>query len=143
MLFLSLVTSALAAPQYYSLPAYGYAQYPAYPAYSTPLLYYPQALAYPTPAKSLQASTRTLGNFMQITGEFMPDTATMRTIEGTLKIHQNGIFDFFTGQDAKFHLYVKSSDDLNGKSLMIKVGTGADCTAASAAPDVSKFYHKI
>merc|ERR1712079_631529 len=55
----------------------------------------------------------------QITGEFMPDTATMRTIEGTLKIH----------------LYVKSSDDLNGKSLMIKVGTGADCTAASAAPD--------
>merc|ERR1719361_2540895 len=119
LLFLSLLTSALAAPQYYSLPAYGYAQYPAYPA----------------PAKSLQASTRTLGNFMQITGEFMPDTATMRTIEGTLKIHQNGIFDFFTGQDAKFHLYVKSSDDLNGKSLMIKVGTGADCTAASAAPD--------
>ena len=80
---------------------------------------------------------------MQITGEFMPDTATMRTIEGTLKIHQNGIFDFFTGQDAKFHLYVKSSDDLNGKSLMIKVGTGADCTAASAAPDVSKHDHKI
>jgi len=142
LFFLTLFSSALAAPQYLPYPYAGYnpgyyhpyAAYPAYQYQPASLLYYPTQQR----VGSNDVLTKSLikfGNFLEINGEFLADTTTTpaRTITGTIQILQNGLLDVVTGQDAKFTLYIQSTTDLNGKELKVQLGTGADCTTAAAA----------
>jgi len=141
MLFLlSLFATALAAPQlpYYGYTAYNpYAAYPAYAGYQA----YPglftsqQALTYQKSANPMGRTIVSLGNFLELTGDFAADaTATpARTITGNFVIQQNPLLDITTAMEAKMNLYVRSTADLNGKELRVRLGTGADCNAAVAA----------
>merc|ERR1712026_634505 len=77
----------------------------------------------------------TFGNFMQLNGEFKALTAAAplpaSTVTGNFNIQQNGIFDLFSDNDAKFSIYLNGgSTSLNGKSIMVHIGTGATCDAA-------------
>ena len=137
MFLLSLFATALAAPQlpYYGYTAYNpYAAYPAYAGYQA----YPglftsqQALTYQKPANPMGRTIVSLGNFLELTGDFAADdTATpARTITGNFVIQQNPLLDITTAMEAKMNLYVRSTTDLNGKELRVRLGTGADCTAA-------------
>ena len=137
MFFLSLLSSALAAPQYFYPPLpLAYNPYYPYQRLAGPLVYYPeQAATFPS-AGNAMTRTISFGNFLQVNGEFMADSTTTpaRVIEGTFNIQQNGLLDAFSGQDAKLSVYVRSSGavDLNGKELKVQLGSGADCTAAAA-----------
>merc|ERR1711992_313402 len=142
LVFLSLLTAVMAAPQVY--PYYGnYGMYHGYPGYGYPMVHtgYPVA-AYP--AQHLAptypvAGTRSLvklGNFLEINGMFeqvatATATVPMTTVKGNFNIQQNGILDFLSGNEAKFSMYVMSSTDLTGKNIKVNLGTGASCLAAS------------
>jgi len=141
MLFLlSLFATALAAPQlpYYGYTAYNpYAAYPAYAGYQA----YPglftsqQALTYQKSANPMGRTIVSLGNFLELTGDFAADATSTpaRTITGNFVIQQNPLLDITTAMEAKMNLYVRSTADLNGKELRVRLGTGADCNAAVAA----------
>ena len=126
----------------YGYPGYGYPiQSPVvnYPAAYHPLAAYPNqriiSNGYP------MAGTRNLikfGNFLELNGlfeELATATATVpvSTIKGNFNIQQNGLLDIFSGNDAKFSMYVMSSADLTGKNIIINLATGADCVAAITA----------
>merc|ERR1712018_672260 len=55
------------------------------------------------------------------------------TVKGEFTIQQNGLFDIFSGGDAKFNAYIMSSTDLTGTNVYVKLGTGATCAAAITA----------
>merc|ERR1712045_772503 len=141
LFFLTLFSSALAAPQYLPYPYAGYnpgyyhpyAAYPAYQYQPASLLYYPTQQRVGT-NDVLTKSLIKFGNFLEINGEFMADTTTTpaRTITGTINIQQNGLLDAVTGQNAKFNLHIQNND-LTGKELKVQLGTGTDCTTAAAA----------
>jgi len=159
----------MAAPQLY--PYYGtYGMY-GYPGYGYPMVhspmvnypasYYPaQRLIanYPT-VGSPMAGTRNLikfGNFLELNGLFeqvatATTTAPVTTVKGNFNIQQNGILDVFSGSEAKFSMYIMSSNDLTGKNIKVNLGTGASCLAAStgtlvelamvnAPPSINGFY---
>merc|ERR1712061_707593 len=169
LVFLSLISAAMAAPQLY--PYYGtYGMY-GYPGYGYPMVhsamvnypasYYPaQRLIpnYPT-VGSPMAGTRNLikfGNFLELNGLFeqvatATTTAPVTTVKGNFNIQQNGILDVSSGNEAKFSMYVMSSTDLTGKNIKVNLATGADCVAAIAAglteltmvnapPSINGFY---
>jgi len=169
LVFLSLISAAMAAPQLY--PYYGtYGMY-GYPGYGYPMVhspmvnypasYYPaQRLIanYPT-VGSPMAGTRNLikfGNFLELNGVFeqvatATTTAPVTTVKGNFNIQQNGILDVFSGNEAKFSMYIMSSNDLTGKNIKVNLGTGASCLAAStgtlvelamvnAPPSINGFY---
>merc|ERR1711899_79177 len=169
LVFLSLISAAMAAPQLY--PYYGtYGMY-GYPGYGYPMVhspmvnypasYYPaQRLIpnYPT-VGSPMAGTRNLikfGNFLELNGLFeqvatATTTAPVTTVKGNFNIQQNGILDVFSGSEAKFSMYIMSSNDLTGKNIKVNLGTGASCLAAStgtlvelamvnAPPSINGFY---
>ena len=152
-MFLSLLSTALAAPQLY----YGYPGYPGYPMSAYPGSVYPGS-AYPIygPGRVLPAyypqvvgqhvvgspATRTgvvkFGNFLEINGVFeqvatATTTVPMTIVKGNFNIQQNGILDIFSSNDAKFSMYVMSSTDLTGKNIKVTLATGADCVAAITA----------
>merc|ERR1712134_225355 len=106
-----------------------------------PASYYPaQRLIanYPT-VGSPMAGTRNLikfGNFLELNGVFeqvatATTTAPVTTVKGNFNIQQNGILDVFSGSEAKFSMYIMSSNDLTGKNIKVNLGTGASCLAAS------------
>merc|ERR1711992_258506 len=142
LVFLSLISAAMAAPQLYpyygTYGMYGYPGY-GYPMVHSPLVNYPASyypaqrlVTYPVAGGSPMAGTRNLikfGNFLQ----------------------QNGILDVFSGSEAKFSMYIMSSNDLTGKNIKVNLGTGASCHAAStgtlvelamvnAPPSINGFY---
>merc|ERR1712241_1056879 len=84
-----------------------------------------------------QAQTRTilsLGNALELKGTFVTAAASTlpeRTISGDFLIQQNGLLDLSTSMEAKMKVYLRSSTDINGKALMVRLGTGAACDAAS------------
>merc|ERR1712241_306515 len=91
-----------------------------------------------------QAQTRTilsLGNALEVKGTFVTAAATgttsadlpARTISGDFLIQQNGLLDLSTSMEAKMKVYLRSTTDINGKALMVRLGTGATCEAAIAA----------
>merc|ERR1739848_225878 len=168
LVFLSLISAAMAAPQLY--PYYGsYGMY-GYPTYGYPMVNYPAAYplaGYPNqriistgyPVATPMAGTRNLikfGNFLELNGVFeqvatATTTAPVTTVKGTFNIQQNGILDIFSSNEAKFSMYVMSSTDLTGKNIKIMLGTGASCLAAStgtlvelamvnAPPSINGFY---
>merc|ERR1712045_498240 len=164
LVFLSLISAAMAAPQLY--PYYGtYGMY-GYPGYGYPMVHSPmgnypaQRLIpnYPT-VGSPMAGTRNLikfGNFLELNGLFeqvatATTTAPVTTVKGNFNIQQNGILDVFSGSEAKFSMYIMSSNDLTGKNIKVNLGTGASCLAAStgtlvelamvnAPPSINGFY---
>merc|ERR1719445_1312537 len=88
-----------------------------------------------------QAQTRTilsLGNALELKGTFVTAAATgtgaaalpAKTISGDFLIQQNGLLDLSTSMEAKMKVYLRSSTDINGKALMVRLGTGATCEAA-------------
>ena len=150
----------MAAPQMY--PYYGtYGMY-GYPGYGYPMVhspmvnypasYYPaQRLIanYPT-VGSPMAGTRNLikfGNFLELNGVFeqvatATTTAPVTTVKGNFNIQQNGILDVFSGNEAKFSMYIMSSNDLTGKNIKVNLGTGASCLAASTGTLVVSYHRK-
>merc|ERR1719445_1136270 len=91
-----------------------------------------------------QAQTRTilsLGNALELKGTFVTAAATgtgaaalpAKTISGDFLIQQNGLLDLSTSMEAKMKVYLRSSTDINGKALMVRLGTGDTCDAAIAA----------
>jgi len=168
LVFLSLLSAAMAAPQLY--PYYGsYGMY-GYPTYGYPMVNYPAAYplaGYPNqriistgyPVATPVAGTRNLvkfGNFLELNGVFeqvatATATVPMTIVKGNFNIQQNGILDIFSSNDAKFSMYVMSSTDLTGKNIKVNLATGADCVAAIAAgltelamvnapPSINGFY---
>merc|ERR1712152_111973 len=155
LVFLSLISAAMAAPQLY--PYYGtYGMY-GYPGYGYPMVHSPMA-NYPA-VGSPMAGTRNLikfGNFLELNGLFeqvatATTTAPVTTVKGNFNIQQNGILDVFSGSEAKFSMYIMSSNDLTGKNIKVNLGTGASCLAAStgtlvelamvnAPPSINGFY---
>merc|ERR1719471_1365329 len=83
-----------------------------------------------------QAQTRTilsLGNALELKGTFVTAAASTlpaRTISGDFLIQQNGLLDLSTSMEAKMKVYLRSSTDINGKALMVRLGTGATCDDA-------------
>jgi len=173
LVFLSLLSAAMAAPQLY--PYYGsygsYGMYGAYPGYGYPMIQSPVVnypAAYPLASYPHQriatagypmADTRNLiklGNFLELNGLFeqvatATTTAPVTTVKGNFNIQQNGILDVFSGNEAKFTMYIMSSTDLTGKNIKVNLGTGASCLAAStgtlvelamvnAPPSLNGFY---
>merc|ERR1711992_182371 len=162
LVFLSLLTAVMAAPQVY--PYYGnYGMYHGYPGYGYPMVHtgYPVA-AYPAQRLAPTypvAATRNLvkfGNFLEINRMFeqvatATATVPMTTVKGNFNIQQNGILDFLSGNEAKLSMYIMSSNDLTGKNVKAWIGTGSDCVAALAAgpteilsvnapPSINGFY---
>merc|ERR1712026_67937 len=93
-----------------------------------------------------QAQTRTilsLGNALELKGTFVTAAASTspslpaRTISGDFLIQQNGLLDLSTSMEAKMKVYLRSTTDINGKALMVRLGTGATCEAAIAAIDTA------
>merc|ERR1719367_1440074 len=90
-----------------------------------------------------QAQTRTilsLGNALELKGTFVtaaagsgPTGLPAKTISGDFLIQQNGLLDLSTSMEAKMKVYLRSSTDINGKALMVRLGTGDTCDAAIAA----------
>merc|ERR1712117_248989 len=162
--FLSLLSTALAAPQlHYGMYGYGYPSgyYPGftsvyqpashgYPVAGYPVAHYdPRILGYPTYPQVVGSPVQrdlTFGNFMQINGEFKAQddstlTRPVSTVTGNFNIQQNGIFDLFSDNDAKFSIYLNGPSSLNGKNIMVHIGTGATCANAfdsSASPAVTQ-----
>merc|ERR1712228_1132781 len=133
-------------------PYYGsYGMYGAYPGYGYPMIRSPvvyNPAAYPLATYPHQriatagypmADTRNLiklGNFLELNGLFeqvatATTTAPVTTVKGNFNIQQNGILDVFSGNEAKFTMYIMSSADLTGKNIKVNLGTGASCLAAS------------
>jgi len=149
LVFLSLLSTALAAPQlYHPYGTYGYPGY--YNGYypTAGLLHHqlaPRVLpAYPhvVGQQVVQGvpATRTvvkLGNFLEINGMFEEGTTlatgVTSTIKGNFNIQQNGLLDLFSGNEAKITAYIMSSNDLTGKNIKLHIGTGTDCMTALAA----------
>merc|ERR1712227_985449 len=123
-------STALAATQF----GYPYSYYPYVGYQYHQPLYYQQPMAYPMPAG--QAQTRTilsLGNALELKGTFVTAAASglpARTISGDFLIQQNGLLDLSTSMEAKMKVYLRSSTDINGKALMVRLGTGTDCDDA-------------
>merc|ERR1712207_107011 len=123
----------------YGYPSYGYpmVQSPMVSAY--PLAGYPsvgQRIA-PYPMAGIR-NLITLGNFLQLNGVFeqvatATTTVPATTVKGNFNIQQNGILDVFSGNEAKFTMYLMSSTDLTGKNIRVHLGTGASCLAASTS----------
>jgi len=144
LVFLSLLSAAMAAPQLY--PYYGsYGMY-GYPGYGYPMVQSPYPVAgYPVSYPRViggqvvggqVAGTRNvvkLGSFLEINGKMEESTTDSLTVKGEFTIQQNGLFDIFSGGDAKFNAYVMSSTDLTGTNVYVKLGTGATCAAAITA----------
>jgi len=151
LVFLSLLSAAMAAPQVYN-PYYGtYGMY-GYPSYGYPMVQSPMAayprLGYPAAypisypgmisSQAGPAATRgvvKLGNFLEINGKMeqvatATTTSPVTTVKGEFTIQQNGLFDLFSGGDAKFNAYVMSSTDLTGTNVYVKLGTGTSCLNA-------------
>merc|ERR1712026_429572 len=93
-----------------------------------------------------QAQTRTilsLGNALELKGTFVTAAASTspslpaRTISGDFLIQQNGLLDLSTSMEAKMKVYLRSTTDINGKALMVRLGVGADCEAAINAITVA------
>jgi len=169
LVFLSLLSAAMAAPQMYpyygTYGMYGYPGY-GYPMVHSPLVNYPASyypaqrlVTYPVAGGSPMAGTRNLikfGNFLELNGVFeqvatATTTAPVTTVKGNFNIQQNGILDVFSGNEAKFSMYIMSSNDLTGKNIKVNLGTGASCLAAStgtlvelamvnAPPSINGFY---
>jgi len=165
LVFLSLLSTALAAPQLY--PTYGTYGYPgyypmsvypgsAYPVYPRVLPgYYPQVVG-SVGSPATRTGVVKFGNFLEINGVFeqvatATTTVPMTIVKGNFNIQQNGILDIFSGADAKITAYIMSSTDLAGKNVKLHIGTGADCVAAFAAgptevamvnapPSINGFY---
>merc|ERR1711997_814691 len=151
LVFLSLLSAAIAAPQLY--PYYGsYGMY-GYPGYGYPMVQSPYPVAgypgYPRVIGSQVvggqvAGTRNvvkLGSFLEINGKMEESTTDALTVKGEFTIQQNGLFDIFSGGDAKFNAYVMSSTDLTGTNVYVKLGTGTSCldaqTNAATAPTLA------
>ena len=150
LVFLSLLSTALAAPQYlYNYGMYGYpASYYPLGGYADPRivynpLYQPGVVNYQPVVQDASAATRGIvkfGNFLEINGEMETGTtlvaasgttaATTSVVKGTFSIQQNGILDLFSNGEAKFKAYIMSSKDLTGMNIKLWVGTGANCAAA-------------
>merc|ERR1711997_82222 len=149
LVFLSLLSAAIAAPQLY--PYYGSYGMHCYPGYGYPMVQSPYPVAgYPGYPRVIGgqvaqvAGTRNvvkLGSFLEINGKMEESTTDALTVKGEFTIQQNGLFDIFSGGDAKFNAYVMSSTDLTGTNVYVKLGTGADCaaaiTAAATAPTLA------
>merc|ERR1711977_347562 len=111
------------------------------PLVNYPASYYPaqRLVTYPVAGGSPMAGTRNLikfGNFLELNGVFeqvatATTTAPVTTVKGNFNIQQNGILDVFSGNEAKFTMYIMSSTDLTGKNIKVNLGTGASCLAAS------------
>merc|ERR1711878_247392 len=142
LVFLSLISAAMAAPQLY--PYYGtYGMY-GYPGYGYPMVHSPM-VNYPAsyyPAQRLIPNYPTVGS---------PMAGTRNLIKFGNFLQQNGILDVFSGSEAKFSMYIMSSNDLTGKNIKVNLGTGASCLAAStgtlvelamvnAPPSINGFY---
>merc|ERR1719445_914309 len=94
-----------------------------------------------------QAQTRTilsLGNALELKGTFVtaaagsgPTGLPARTISGDFLIQQNGLLDLSTSMEAKMKVYLRSSTDINGKALMVRLGNGATCEDAINAIGVA------
>merc|ERR1719420_1909063 len=90
-----------------------------------------------------QAQTRTilsLGNALELKGTFVTAAASTlpeRTISGDFLIQQNGLLDLSTSMEAKMKVYLRSSTDINGKALMVRLGEGDTCEAAIADIDTA------
>merc|ERR1712227_561953 len=130
-------STALAATQF----GYPYSYYPYVGYQYHQPLYYQQPMAYPMPAG--QAQTRTilsLGNALELKGTFVTAAAgthPARTISGDFLIQQNGLLDLSTSMEAKMKVYLRSSTDINGKALMVRLGNGATCEDAINAIGVA------
>ena len=146
LVFLSLLSTALAAPQYlYNYGMYGYpASYYPLGGYADPRilynpLYQPGVVNYQPVVQDASAATRGIvkfGNFLEINGEMETGTtldtatATVSVVKGTFSIQQNGILDLFSNGEAKFKAYIMSSKDLTGMNIKLWVGTGDTCELA-------------
>merc|ERR1719192_2335009 len=95
-----------------------------YPAAYHPLATYPnqRIITNGYPMAAPVAGTRNLikfGNFLELNGVFeqvatATTTAPVTTVKGNFNIQQNGILDVFSGSEAKFSMYIMSSNDLTG-----------------------------
>merc|ERR1711987_27804 len=143
LVFLSLLSTALAAPQLYpTYGTYGYPGYGDYPVHHP--VYAPRVLpAYPhvVGQQVVQGvpATRTvvkLGSFLEINGMFEEGTTlatgVTSTIKGNFNIQQNGLLDLFSGNEAKITAYIMSSNDLTRQNIKLWIGDGADCVEALA-----------
>merc|ERR1711981_151050 len=63
-----------------------------------------------------------LGSFLEINGKMEESTTDSLTVKGEFTIQQNGLFDIFSGGDAKFNAYVMSSTDLAGTNVYVNSG---------------------
>jgi len=130
LLFLSLLSTALAAPQFYS-PYYGYPMYGGYPSVYPGA--YPGRLVYPVGPQAPVQSTRGLVKveaFKEINGEFETSTTPVRTVTGTFTFQQNFLTDITYGNNAFFKVHI-TAPDLTGKNVMLLFG--ASCTDTTTA----------
>jgi len=125
LLLLSMVSMAMAAPQYYPIYNHGYPLYqPSYP------IMYPGRVApgYPYPSAIPAVDSRLLithSAFMSVAGALEADTTTTPAlaVTGTVEFHQNPA----TGSNSKYKIYLNGADMANKKYT---IGVNADCTAA-------------
>ena len=140
-LFLSLIATALAAPQY-PLGYYGVSNYyPGlrsgyYPAVQS--LYnpgYPMA-AYPSYPVSVQGQPIQRGlvsfeNLLQVNGKFMKDetAGSLQVVTGTFEFDQNFGTDLLYGNNAHYKIYINSGDvNLTGKNVQLKFAMSCAAT---------------
>merc|ERR1712227_520830 len=149
LLFLSLLSTALAAPQFYS-PYYGYPMYGGYPSVYPGA--YPGRLVYPVGPQAPVQSTRGLVKveaFKEINGEFKTDAATTppMTVTGTFTFQQNYLTDITYGNNAFFKVHI-TAPDLTGKNVMLAFGSncataGFDINGANSKTSMKNMYLQV
>merc|ERR1712048_795462 len=117
----------------YGYPGYGYPMVQSpYPVAGYPVNY-PRVIGGQVAQVAGTRNVVKLGSFLEINGKMEESTTDSLTVKGEFTIQQNGLFDIFSGGDAKFNAYVMSSTDLAGTNVYVKLGTGATCAAAITA----------
>merc|ERR1712088_371452 len=113
LLLLSLVSSALAAPQFYpyAYPS-AYYQYPVHYPMVHPVYGYPHQAIYPSatagaPMQRIGVATSSL--LAAVSGTLGTTTLTTATVEGTVRFEQNAITDLLQSNDAKMLIYLKGN----------------------------------
>ena len=157
LLLLSLVSSAIAAPQLYPLYNQGYPLYqPAYPlgypsravsAYPgypyQPAFQHAYQPAYPSGSVDSRTfpgipSLLTWSANLDLKGAFKTDDTTTpkRTVDGTVELYQNPA----TGSNSKYKIYINGGNDMANKKYTIAAATACDA-AGTVSLQVINYFH--
>ena len=140
-LFLSLLATALAAPQYpYNMYYPGLSYQPMPVGYNpavvrgvyNPYPMYPSAYPLvPQQQQPIQRGLISFENLLQVNGKFKTDDTTTpaMVVSGTFEFDQNFGTDLLYGNNAHYKIYINSgSTDLTGKNVALKFASSCAAT---------------